>query len=154
MTAALQPSEFAGDGRPRVLVEAAEWSYRETLGEVLIAEGYDVASCCGPEGGDGRCALLMESGCRTCEQADVVVHTLRHTDPRNREVLLELRRRYPDKPLVVEVPGPRAVSYPTDFPGCHLLPVPLTMEALKDTVRAALAHETPAPLPSVRDAGQ
>lgn len=145
MTAPLEPTAFSGDGNPRVLVEATEWAYRETITDVLAGEGYDVASCGGPEGGDGRCALFVEGGCGTCDRADVVVHTLRHSDPRNREVLLALRKRYPDTPLVVEVPGPRAVTYPTDFPGCYVLPVPVTMDALKDTVRTALAEREQPP---------
>lgn len=137
MKRSIKPPEFGGPAGRRVLIESNDWAQQESLARILEGAGYATATCDGPEAGM-RCSLVVGSGCSACRDADVVVHVLRHSDARNREVLLEIRRRFPDLPLVVEVPGPRAERYPEDFAGCIVVPQPMTAQHLLDAVSMAL----------------
>lgn len=135
----IDPPVFLRTGAARVLIEGTEWSTREILGSILREEGYDVIACPGPEGTGSRCTLVATGDCDAVVDADVIVHTLRHTDARNREVLVSLKRRYPDTPVVVEVPLPRVEQFREDFADCHVVPYPMTAESLLPAVREALS---------------
>jgi len=137
MNRTIKPPHFDGTVGQRVLIEAGDWAQQETLARILRDAGYRTASCDGPEAGN-RCSLVAGSGCSACLEADAVVHSLRHSEPRNREVLLGIRERFPDLPLVVEVPGPRVDRYPDDFVGCIVIPQPMTASHLLDAVAEAL----------------
>ena len=65
--------------------------------------GYAVAVCPGPHG-HGQCPLTGPAGCAPAHDADLVVCSLGYEHEAAREVLRELRTRYPDTPLLVEVP--------------------------------------------------
>ncbi len=132
----IEPPRFDTPAGKRVLIEAGDWAQQESLSRILEKAGYQTACCDGPEDG-ARCGLVAGSGCSGCSDADVVVHTLRHSDPRNREVLLEIRKRFPDLPLIVEVPGPRVERYPDDFAGCIVIPQPMTTSRLLAAVSEA-----------------
>lgn len=134
----IDPPTFEPGGRPHVLVEATEWANREVLVKHLHEAGYAVVGCAGPEGTDGRCALVATGECESARSADVIVQSLRHTDPRNREVLETLRRHYPETPIVVEVPTPRVEQFAEDFDGCHVVPYPATLSQLTHAVERAL----------------
>lgn len=129
---------FVPSAGPRVLVEATEWASRETMSAVLRDKGYNVIGCPGPEGSDERCALVASGDCSAAKEADVIVHTLRHSDERNREVLLDLQRHYPDTPIVVEVPTPTVERFADDFARCEVVPFPMTATTLLAGVRTAL----------------
>ena len=124
---------------PRVLVEATEWAARETIAAILRDKGYTVIGCPGPQGPDDPCPLVATGECNAAKEADVIVHTLRHSDERNREVLLALQRHYPDIPLVVEVPSPTVERFAEDFRDCNVVTFPMTSAALLAGVRTALA---------------
>jgi len=141
MSRSIKPPHFDGSAGPRVLIEAGDWAQQESLARILQDAGYATASCDGPEAGM-RCSLVAGSGCSGCREADVVVHALRHSDPRNREVLLEVRQRFPDLPLIVEVPGPRVDRYPDDFVGCIVIPQPMTTSHLLAAVSEALGSSS------------
>jgi len=125
----------------RVLVETTDSAKRDALASILSRHGYSVRTCGGPEATDERCPLVDREECTGVAGADAIVHAMRRFDPRNREVLEEIRRRYPDIPLVVEVPKPVVDKFPDDFEGCRIVPQPLTkaalLEAVDDVLRGA-----------------
>lgn len=130
---------WSGGPRARVLVEAAEWGVRETIGAVLRGAGYATVGCAGPEGTDRRCSLAADAGCDAADQADVVVHALRSSDPRNLDALRALRRFRPATPVVVEASPAVAARRAEDFAGCLVIDAPFTPEDLLDAVDRALA---------------
>ncbi len=136
----IEPPVWTGTAGRRVLIEASDWAQQETLTRILRRAGYDTVACDGPEGKNSRCRLVVNGECRGCSGADVVVHALRHSDPRNRDVLLAIQAHYPDLPLIVEVPGPRVERYPDDFAGCVVIPQPMTSELLLAAISEALTR--------------
>jgi len=137
MIRSIEPPHFDHPTGQRVLIEAGDWALEKSLARILQQAGYATASCDGPESGI-RCRLVAGGGCSGCREADVVVHALRHSDSRNREVLLEIRKRFPDLPLIVEVPAPRVERFPDDFDGCIVIPQPMTTELLLRALSEAL----------------
>ena len=134
----IKPPEFELGSRPRVLVEASEWVNREVLVKHLHEAGYAVVGCAGPDRADEDCTLVATGSCAGADEADVILQSLRHTDPRNHEVLRSIRRTYPDTPIVVEVPSQRVAAFPDDFAGLHVVPHPATLEQLRKAVEKAL----------------
>ncbi len=65
--------------------------------------GYAVAICPGPAG-HGKCPLTGPAGCAPAHEADLVVCSLGYENEQAREILRELRVRYPGTPLLVEAP--------------------------------------------------
>ncbi len=140
MTRSIDTPMWTGRDRgPRVLVEATDFVKRDVLTQILTKNGYSVCGCGGPEATDQRCPLAEGHECPAVEGADVVVHSMRHSDPRNREVLLEIQRRYPDVPMVVEVPKPVVDRHPDDFENVRVVPQPMTSRALLEAVGEVLA---------------
>lgn len=135
----LQLEDWSGGQRARVLVEAAEWGVRETISVVLRGAGYATVACAGPEGTGHRCALATDVGCDATGEADVVVHALRTSDPRNLEALRALRRLRPDTPVVVEASPAVVAQRAEDFAGCLVIDAPFSPEDLLDAVGRALA---------------
>ncbi|MDH3755195.1 MAG: hypothetical protein OEU32_15090 [Acidimicrobiia bacterium] len=148
MSRPIDPPTFEPTTKPRVLIEATEWAMRESMATVVRNAGYEVAACAGPEGTDQPCALIADGICPAVENADIVVHLLRHQDLRNRDVLRNLRRRHPNLPVVVQVPEPRVSAFPEDFAGCHLLPFPAGPGALRETIDRALGSSSAAQDPT------
>ncbi len=141
MKQTVSPPRWKESTGPRVLVEASDWAQQETLNRILGRAGYDVLTCDGPVGSNSRCSLVADGVCPGCDGADVVVNALRHTEARNREVLLEIQKRHPDLPVVVEVPGPRAERYPDDFANCIVIAQPMTSDSLLAAVEKAFGAE-------------
>ena len=131
------PMWVRDEPHPRAVVEAADPAKRHALVRVLADHGYSVRGCGGPEEADERCPLADGVDCVGVIGTDVVVHAMRHTDPRNREVLRRLRQRYPETPVVVEAPGPELDRHPEDFEGCHVVRQPITSASLLEAVGSA-----------------
>ena len=131
--------DWGSPGGPRVLIEAADWSTRQLLSQVVEAAGYRSAACAGPAGSDHRCRLASGEGCQAAETADVVLYALRPGDQRNREALLALRRRLPGTPVVVDVPEPVRRADPEVYDGCVAIAAPHSPEAVVAALRDALA---------------
>lgn len=140
MTRSIETPTWSGRDRgPRVLVEATDFVKRDVLTRILTKNGYSVCGCGGPEADDRRCPLADDHECPAVAGADVVVHSMRHSDPRNREVLMEIQRRYPEVPMVVEVPMPVVERHPRDFENVRVVPQPMTSTALLEAVDEVLA---------------
>jgi hypothetical protein len=110
---------------PRVLIEHPDEATGLALASELRFAGYAVAVCPGP-GGRGRCPLTGPEGCAPAHDADVVVCFLGIENETALEVLHELRTRYPDTPLIVEVPSSTDADLRELLDGCHPLPAPAT----------------------------
>ena len=115
MATLVQDPGWEGDDRPRVLIEATEWHHRNVLAQLFARHGYATATCAGPEGTDDHCPLAAGGDCRAAREADVVVHTLRPTDERNRQVLRAVRRRHPTLRVIAEVAEPAVKARPEDY---------------------------------------
>jgi CheY-like chemotaxis protein len=127
-------------GRPRVLIEHPDAAERSVLEHRLEEAGFSVASCGGPDATEGRaCPLAVDGACVLVAHADVIVHGLPIGHQENREVLRLLRARYPDTPLVVEMPRPEAERYPGTLEGCTVLPFPARGDEIVRAVREAVA---------------
>ncbi|MDW3219462.1 MAG: hypothetical protein R8F63_12700 [Acidimicrobiales bacterium] len=124
---------------PRVLIEESDFAKQEAVGRILRERGYDVAACGGPEATDDRCALVEHDRCDAVARADVVVHSMRQQDPRNREVLTGIIARYPDVPVIVEAPRPYVERRPEDFVDCTVIYQPMTARTLIEVVESVLA---------------
>jgi DNA-binding NtrC family response regulator len=132
------PAWVVEDSTPRVLVEATDFAKQAALANILADRGYSVRTCGGPEATDDRCPLVESGQCDGVALADVVVHSMRRHDPRNREVLEKILERYPDTPVVVEAPRPLVERHPDDYAECTVIFQPLTRTTLLDAVEAAL----------------
>src|SRR5450631_3908775 len=119
-----QPWRFS---HPRVLVEHPDEAAGLAIASGLRFAGYAVAICPGPRG-RGRCPLTGPAGCAPAHAADVVVCSLGYEREAAREILRELRTRYPGTPMVVEVPPDVDAELAELLDGCDLLPAPATPE--------------------------
>lgn len=61
----------------------------------------------------------------------------------NARVLQALKGRYPETPIVVEVPNPALARHADLLAGCHVMSAPLTRERLVAAVAAAVADPGP-----------
>ena len=131
-------------GRPRVLIEDPDGAIRSTSERFLLREGFDVASCGGPEEmGRRACPLLTTGSCTLTAGADMVYTSLRWHHPQSREVLRALRVRHPRTPLVVEIPSPAAERLQEVLEGCHVVHMPVGRTAMVGAIRGALAQGLP-----------
>ena len=121
-----------------MLIEAAEWSARQSMSQALQRAGFRTEVCPGPAGADHRCPLAGGGGCVAAEHADVVVHALHPGDHRNREALNALRHRLPDTPVVLDVPERARAVLAEDCDGCVVVPSPRSADSLVDAVRTAV----------------
>lgn len=124
-------------GRARVLVEEADPAVGWATERVLEREGYDVAVCGGPAV-IGRCPLVEDGACPLAEGADVVLNDLSLARVDDREVLVAIKARLPQTPLLVEAPRPRAARNAEVLAGCRLLASPVTAEMIRREVARAL----------------
>ena len=107
----------------------------------LRFSGYAVAVCPGPRG-HGQCPLTGPAGCAPAHDADLVVCSLGYEREAAREVLRELRTRYPDTPLMVEVPSDIDADLRELLDDCHQLPASATPEQIVAAVQCLLGHAT------------
>src|SRR5271165_4871563 len=106
---------------PRVLVEHPDEATGLAIASGLRFAGYAVGICPGPRG-NGKCPLTGPAGCAPAHDADLVVCSLDYEHAAAREVLRELRARYPGTPLVVEVPPHIDADLGGLLDGCNRLP--------------------------------
>ncbi len=137
-TAQLKPQPWRWS-HPRVLVEHPDEATGLEIASGLRFAGYAVAVCPGPAG-HGRCPLTGPAGCAPAHDADVVVSSLGYEHEAAREVLRELRVRYPDTPLVVEAPSELDAGLRELLDGCHRLPAPASTEQIVATVQGLSGH--------------
>jgi hypothetical protein len=131
---------------PRVLVEHPDEATGLKIASGLRFAGYAVAVCPGPRG-HGKCPLTGPAGCAPAHDADVVVCSLGYEQEAPREILRELRTRYPDTPLVVEVPSSIDADLRGLLDGCNRLSAPATPEQVLAAVQSLPGHapeESPA----------
>jgi hypothetical protein len=124
---------------PRVLVEHPDEATGLAIASGLRFAGYAVAICPGPRG-HGKCPLTGPAGCAPAHDADLVVCSLGYEQEEPREILRELRTRYPDTPLVVEVPPDVDADLRKLLDGCHCLPAPASPEQIVATVQNLSGH--------------
>lgn len=133
------PEWSEDDEGPNVLVEATDPSKRDAIARILTQNCYSVRTCEGPAASGEQCVLVDVGECSAVADADVIVHAMRYSDERNREVLHDIQRRHPEVPIVVEVPAPVVAQHPEDFENCRVLPQPMTSSTLLRAVDEALA---------------
>lgn len=139
---ALEPSAWAGStgSRLRVLVEHHDSTIGLAIGNLLMAEGYDVSNCAGPDDrGRRRCSLTAGEGCSLGSEADVIVFGLNISDEDDRAVLEAWRREHPGIPVVVEIPVSRIPLYQEELEGCVPVAQPMTREGLLAALEQAFA---------------
>ncbi len=127
---------------PRVLVEHPDEAAGLAIASGLRFAGYAVAVCPGPQG-HGQCPLTGPAGCAPAHDADLVVCSLGYEHEVAREVLRELRTRYPDRPLLVEVPSDIEADLRELLDGCHRLPSAATPEQVVAAVQSLSGHVAP-----------
>ncbi len=121
--------------RPLVVVESGRPEAREAMVRSLREVGLDVATCPGPRQlHAGGCPLVETSDCPQVRRASAVVHDLDLDDPDDREILLTLRARYPELPVVVEMPTAAALRHEDLLEGCTVVP-PFSSDSLAAAVR-------------------
>ena len=118
---------------PRVLVEDPDEKAGLAIASGLRFAGYAVGLCPGPRG-HGQCPLTGPAGCAPAHDADLVVCNLGYEREVAREVLRELRTRYPHTALLVEVPPETDDELLKLLDGCHTVPAPATPEQIVTAV--------------------
>ncbi len=137
-TAGVKPQPWRWD-HPRVLVEHPDEEAGLAIASGLRFAGYAVAVCPGPRG-LGQCPLTGAAGCVSVHDADLVVCSLGYERAEAREVLRELRTRYPHMPLVVEAPSDADAELSGLLDGCRRLEAPATPEQIVAAVQSVLAQ--------------
>jgi len=128
-------------GHPRVLVEHPDEAAGLAIASGLRFAGYAVAVCPGPSG-QGRCPLMGPEGCAPAHDADLVVCCLGYEREAAREILRELRMRYPGVPLLVEASSDMDADLREVLDGSHRLPAPATPVQIVDAVQSVLGRAT------------
>jgi DNA-binding NarL/FixJ family response regulator len=129
-----------------VLVEYPDEAAGLAIASGLRFAGYAVAVCPGPRG-RGQCPLTGPAACAPAHDADLVVCSLGYEREAAREVLHELRTRYPLLPLLVEVPSDMDADLRELLDGCHQLQAPASTEQIVAAVQSLsgqAAEEVPA----------
>jgi len=137
-TANLNPQPWRWS-HPRILVEHPDEAAGLAIASCLRFAGYAVAICPGPRG-HGPCPLTGPAGCAPAHDADVVVCSLGYEHEAAREVLHELRTRYPDTPLLVDVPSDIDADLRELLDGCQRLPASATPEQVVAAVQGLSGH--------------
>ena len=122
-----------------MLIEHPDETAGLAIASGLRFAGYAVAVCPGPLG-HGQCPLTGPAGCAPAHDADLVVCSLGYEREAAREVLRELRTRYPDTPLMVEVPSGIDAEVRELLDGCHQLPASATPEQIVAAVQGLSGH--------------
>jgi len=120
---------------PRVLIEHPDEAAGLAIASGLRYAGFAVGVCPGPRG-LGQCPLTGPEGCAPAHDADVVVCSLGYEREAAREVLHELRRRYPHTKLLVEVPATIDAELRELLEGCQVVPAPASPQQIVEAVRS------------------
>ncbi len=121
-----------------MLVEHPDEAAGLAIASSLRYAGFAVGVCPGPQG-LGQCPLMGPEGCAPAHDADIVVCSLGYERDVAREVLQELRRRYPRVQLLVEVPESVDAELQELLEGCHVVPAPTSPERIVEAVRSMVA---------------
>jgi len=124
---------------PRVLVEHPDEASGLAIASGLRFAGYAVAVCPGPQGHE-KCPLTGPAGCAPAHDTDLVVCSLGYEHEAAREILRELRTRYPGTPLLVEVPSDIDAELQELLNGCRQLPEPASTEQIVAAVQSMYGH--------------
>jgi DNA-binding NarL/FixJ family response regulator len=124
-----------------VLIEHPDEAAGLAIASGLRFAGYAVTVCPGPAG-HGQCPLIGPAGCAPAHDADLVVCCLGYERGAAREVLRELRTRYPRMPLLVEVPSDLDADLRELLDGCHQVAAPATPEQIVAAVQSLLGRAT------------
>ncbi len=122
-----------------MLVEHPDEATGLAIASGLRFAGYAVGVCPGPRG-HGQCPLTGPAGCASAHDADLVVCSLGYEREVAREVLSELRTRYPEMPLLVEAPSDIDAGLGELLNGCHRLPAAATPEQVVAAVQSLSGH--------------
>ena len=137
----LEPTAWRSTGhRPRGLIEHHDWAMGSAVGNLLVAEGFEVSNCGGPNDHRGhQCPLSNGGDCDRVFEADVIFFGLDITDEDDRKVLRALRAKHENAPIIVEMAASRVSLYTEELEGCLTIAQPMTRETLLDAVEKALA---------------
>ncbi len=124
---------------PRVLIEHPDEATGLAIASGLRYAGYAVGVCPGPQG-HAKCPLTGPAGCAPAHDADIVVCSLGYEREKAREILRELRTRYPDTPLLVEVPSDIDTDLEELLEGCRRLPAPASPDRVVAAVQSLSGH--------------
>lgn len=122
-----------------MLVEHPDEAVGLAISSGLRHAGYAVAICPGPHG-HSKCPLTGPQGCAPAHDTDLVVCSLGYEHAEAREILRELRTRYPETPLLVEAPTEIDAELRELLDGCQVIPAPATPEQIVDAVRGMPGH--------------
>ncbi len=122
-----------------MLVEHPDAATGLEIASGLRFAGYAVAVCPGPAG-HGQCPLTGPAGCAPAHDADIVVCSLGYESETAREVLRELRTRYPDTTLLVETPPEIDAGLRELLDGCQQLPAPASPDQIVAVVQSLAGH--------------
>ena len=125
--------------RPVVLIECGDTAATIAQTGAFVDAGFAVRACPGPDAvGEDRCELLRRGRCHLVEGADVVFHDLDLDAAEDRQVLAAIRARYPELPVVVEVPtsGSHGHGHDDLLAGCTVVP-PISPERVAFAAQAA-----------------
>jgi AmiR/NasT family two-component response regulator len=126
----------------RVVVENHDDVMRNALIAMLRAAGFDAVGCGGPRAfPDGECPLVTGDDCALLDDADAVFMDLDLDLQPEAPVLEALRARYPDLPIVLELPTSTARRHAARLDGCIVIP-PFDADRLITTIRTATATST------------
>jgi hypothetical protein len=136
--ASLQPQPWRWS-HPRVLVEHPNEATGLEIASGLRFAGYAVGICPGPHA-RRQCPLTGPAGCAPAHDADLIVCSLGYEHATAREVLRELRTRFPDKTLLVEAPSGVDADLHELLDGCHRLPAQASPEQIVAAVQNLSGH--------------
>ena len=122
-----------------MLVEEPDEAAGLAIASALRFAGYSVGVCPGPRA-HGQCPLTGPADCAPAHDADLVVCSLGYEHDVAREVLRELRTRYPGTPLLVEVPSEVDAELRELLDGCHRLPARAAPEQVVAAVQSLYGH--------------
>lgn len=137
-TRTLEPGAWSERrARPRVLVEDPDGAVLAASRRILEREGFEVATCAGPEPGH-RCPEVTRASCPLMQGVDVIYSSLDWHRPEHREVLAAQRAHHPDVPVVVEIARPQAAHEEDLLAGCEVVHVPASGAMMVAAVQRAL----------------
>lgn len=143
-TRTLEPGAWTeGWARPRILVEDPDGAVRAASRRILEREGFEVATCSGPEPGH-RCPEVTRTACPLMRGVDLIYSSLDWHRPEHREVLQAQREHHPDVPVVVEIAQPQAQRAAELLQGCTVVYMPVSGAMMVETVQRALSASTAA----------
>lgn len=126
----------------RVLIENGNARARAVQAALLRDRDFSVAECGGPDSREGGCPVPDGRGCDLVENTDLVLHDLDLDDPRQAAVFDGLRARYPQLPVVLELPTSRIRRHASRLTGCTVV-APIDADHLVRAIEEGASHVVP-----------